>query len=279
MINRNNKILLCTLCLLLPVKLWGADKPAADLKFYDVEVIVFKNIKVPRSHEYNLPTPSASQTKKTLDLSRPSSIKKAQRLGFTPLKLDELRLQKIVDSIIRSSRYSLLIHTGWRQPGLEESKSIPVWVKGGKVFDTRYSSIDQFTRSTDIENGTSATNARRPGLKGLYELEGQITISLSRYLHTNAELVLRKPADSNSIQQQSEDTSADETADLMALQEQLLLNYGLKERRRMRSKRLHYLDHPEFGMIIQITPYEVPVKNVETSEPASTENPTSTPQS
>ena len=38
----------------------------------------------------------------------------------------------------------------------------------------------------------------------------------------------------------------------------ILNNHGLKEHRRMRSKNLHYLDNPEFSMLILITPYEAP---------------------
>ena len=37
----------------------------------------------------------------------------------------------------------------------------------------------------------------------------------------------------------------------------ILNNHRLREHRRMRSKNLHYLDSPEFGMLILITPYEV----------------------
>jgi hypothetical protein len=37
-----------------------------------------------------------------------------------------------------------------------------------------------------------------------------------------------------------------------------LLNYGLNEKRRMRSKKLHYLDSPQFGMLVLITPYQAP---------------------
>ena len=40
------------------------------------------------------------------------------------------------------------------------------------------------------------------------------------------------------------------------LRQKLLINYPLKEKRRMRSKRLHYLDHPEYGMLVLITPYQ-----------------------
>ena len=38
----------------------------------------------------------------------------------------------------------------------------------------------------------------------------------------------------------------------------ILNNHRLDEHRRMRSKNLHYLDNPEFGMLILITPYEAP---------------------
>jgi hypothetical protein len=38
----------------------------------------------------------------------------------------------------------------------------------------------------------------------------------------------------------------------------ILNNHSLREHRRMRSKNLHYLDNPEFALLILITPYEVP---------------------
>lgn len=241
----------------------ASDQP--EIKYYDVEVIVFKNIKVPRSHEYNLPTPSASRTEKTLDLSNPRSIKKAGKIGFTPLKLDELRLSDSVQSIIKSSRYSLLLHTGWRQPGLDEASSIPVWVKGGKIYDSSYSSIDQMTQfnsSKDDTNPAISNTGLTSRMRGLYELEGQITIILSRYLHTKTELVLRKPASVNTILQQGNALADNNESELLSMEGQLLLNYGLNEQRRMRSKKLHYLDHPEFGMLVLITPYEAAEESI-----------------
>ena len=36
----------------------------------------------------------------------------------------------------------------------------------------------------------------------------------------------------------------------------ILNNHSLRERRRMRSRHLHYLDNPEFAMLILITPYD-----------------------
>ena len=56
--------------------------------------------------------------------------------------------------------------------------------------------------------------------------------------------------------QQEELLNTADDRDLTALGGHLLLNYALNEQRRMRSRKLHYLDHPEFGMLILITPYE-----------------------
>jgi len=258
----------CLFMAVLPVSAQDT-KSAEDTKFYNVEIIVFKNINVPKAHEFKLPTPSASRTENTLDLSDPKSLKKARASGFVPLTPKELSLQGSVDRIVKSSRYNLLIHTGWRQPGLDETQSIPVWIKGGKVFDSRYSSIDQAVSADTRKNDSTQISPNQPTtLDGLYELEGLVTITLSRYLHTRAELVLRKPADAASLIQQADEFADTEQLEMMNLEGQLLLNYGLNEQRRMRSRKLHYLDHPEFGMLVLITPYEAPVAE----EPVVSEN-------
>ncbi len=247
------------------------------LRFYDVEIVIFKNLNVPGSHEFNLPTPSASRAPNTLDLASPASIARAAKVGFTPLPSAELQLMDSVKSIVRSSRYELLVHTGWRQPGLDESKSIPVWVRGGTVFDSTYSSIDQVT-----ETPAASSGSRRASLPSdlLYELEGQITVTLSRYLHTRAELVLRKPAQPGNLLILNEDPAGQPNGqDDLALEGRLLLNYALNEQRRMRSRKLHYLDHPEFGMLVLITPFESAAdEDIEPSEdePPPPEETTST---
>jgi hypothetical protein len=174
------------------------------------------------------------------------------------------------------------LHTGWRQPGSDEKNSVPVWIKGGKVYSDDYSSIDQFkeiknvTPANEFQNeslkvANSVPEKSRQTSKGLYELEGQITVTLSRYLHTKVELVLRKPANPVELLQQNSTPSLfDENR---IIEGQLLLNYGLNEKRRMRSKKLHYLDSPQFGMLVLITPYVAPApleESVGDSTPVTT---------
>jgi len=245
-----------------------------EQRIYDVEVILFKNKSVPKGHEVNLPTPAATHTPDTIDLFDPKQVEAAAAKGFSILQPADLRLLDVVQKIVKSSRYDLLAHIGWRQPGLDKAHAIPVWVHGGKIFDQNYSSIDQTEsgvlnsneRTQAADNGSSqaALTAAPSGAsqltttpvpqRGLYELDGAITIILARYLHTQADLVLRKPATLESlIQRVAQDKLPDTQPG-----ERILLNYALKERRRMRSKRLHYLDSPQFGMLVLITQYQKP---------------------
>ena len=96
----------------------------------------------------------------------------------------------------------------------------------------------------------------------LYELEGKITISLSRYLHTYADLVLRRPR--LTVDPKLRNVAQDRYLAAYSADTRILNNHSLKEHRRMRSKTLHYLDSPEFAMLILITPYKVPEVFVET---------------
>lgn len=307
-----------TIASLLATAIHAADE--AEIRFYDVEVIIFKNDKGPKSEETILPVSSPGFDDEILDLSSPLSIEAARQKLFEIIPTEELRLNEQVIKIVKSNRYSLLAHAGWRQPGLEKGLEMPVWIKGGRLYGDEYTSIDNqidldamlkadifgledpadlgetesakadqassdqpSTEPAASEIPASASTGLEPLLQdsidaklaqienmgtespGLYELEGKITITLSRYLHTQADLVLRKPRlsieapapDEIAVSQLSVESQSDT---------RILNNHSLKESRRMRSNKLHYLDSPEFSMLVLITPYEAP-EEVETADP------------
>jgi len=248
-----------------------------DIPSYDVEVIVFKNIKVPKSREFVLPVSSPGLDESMFDLSSESSIETAAESGYAVLAEADYRLLEIVERLDKSSRYELLLHAAWRQPGLELEKVMPVWLRGGRIYGNEYTSIDNQIELGDNSTTEEGENNEETNYEfdeqtleslelqllekqeaqrhdGLYEFEGKITIALSRYLHTYTNLVLRRPrlsADpvlNNAAQNAYVAANAADT--------RILNNHRIKEHRRMRSKRLHYLDHPEFAMLILITPYE-----------------------
>jgi hypothetical protein len=243
-----------------------------EIKFYDVELIIFKNDKGPKGQEYILPESSPRVEGNVLDLSSPKSIKAAKKSSYEIIPLGEMRLTETALSIVDSDRYSLLAHVAWRQPGVEKDKALPVWVKGGRVFGEEFISIDnqidsELLAKTEYLNAQNSATLSASGSSAiqnptytsgsiLYELEGTITIGLSRYLHTYADLVLRKPR--LTIEPSAEISELDQSSIENLPDTRILNNHSLRERRRMRSNKLHYLDSPEFSMLILITPYEPP---------------------
>lgn len=232
-----------------------------ELRYYDVELVIFKNVRAPKGNELILPVSSPLKDKQILDLSSPKSIKAAKKKSFSILKTEQLRLQDQVRKIVKSPYYELLTHVGWRQPGLEKEKAMSVWIRGGRKFSDEYITIDEHminlanSDSNEFADNSSGIANISATTKGkVYELEGKITIVLARYLHTYTDLVLRRP-------RLSLDDTLENPEQMQILPNDLadtriLNNHSMKERRRMRSKSLHYLDSPEFSLLVLITPYQ-----------------------
>ena len=247
---------------------------------YEVEIILYKNTKAPKSKEYILPVGSPAKDDGTIDFSQPSSIEAAKEQQYEVVPKTELRLANTAKKISRSSRYEVLTHFAWRQPGLEKSRVLPVWIKAGRRYGNEFISIDDqiklLKQNQAVENvedlnsvDVAQNNLNEPDItktttpltkantSGLYEVEGEIKVALSRYLHVYTDLVLRKPR--GSIDLQTEVTGSDPLFYENLANARILDNHRLKEHRRMRSETLHYLDSPELSMLILITPYEIPV--------------------
>jgi hypothetical protein len=279
-------------CLLTLAALLPAAAPAQstdeseEIPRYDVEVVIFKNIKAPQSREFVLPVASPSRGEKIVDLASADSVEEAQEFGFEILPTSKLRMLEIVGRLVESSRYELLLHVAWRQPGLDRESAVPVWLKGGRIYGKEYTSIDNQIEmmgsipyvadpgeETSFEFDAQTTEALEQQLqqqrestshRGLYELEGKITVALSRYLHTYADLVFRRPR--LTIDESTTNAAQDEYLAARAADTRILNNHRLEEHRRMRSRNLHYLDNPEFGILILITPYEAPDEPLEAAQ-------------
>jgi hypothetical protein len=278
-----NKSYLLTLIFIISIQAYAYAE--GEVKFYDVELVVFKNDKGPKGHEYILPESLPPTDGNVLDLSSPASIKAAKKKFYEIIPVDEMRLSETVLKIVESDRYSLLAHVAWRQPGVDKDKALPIWIKGGRLYGEEFISIDNQidsellakTEYLGAQNASTlsagaSSNSQTPRYtsgSNLYELEGTITIGLSRYLHTYADLVLRKPR--LTIDPTIEVPGLDQTVIENLPDTRILNNHSLKERRRMRSNKLHYLDSPEFSLLVLITPYEPPPADEETTGISSSE--------
>lgn len=86
---------------------------------------------------------------------------------------------------------------------------------------------------------------------GLPRLHGTLDVTVSRYLHFNADLWY----ETGDLGQEPRVFSADGTS-LAALPTKRFIH--IAERRRMRSQEVHYIDHPKIGIIVRIDPLPIP---------------------
>lgn len=216
-------------------------------------------------------TGEASTTRPSWDnglaaLEKPAPVDPA-RDPFLPLPEAMRSMDRFANAMDRSGQYRVLFHEAWRQPVTELEDSPALLIQGGDSFD----------------NHT--------------ELEGSITLSVSRYLHLHTRLwftefepnygqppgawpeLPRRPdapqpdtagrdgaaplwADEwQSPTGNAWDMSLNTTSSLPDFLEEDYLPrriVTLNQQRRMRSEELHYLDHPIIGLLIRVTPYERP---------------------
>jgi hypothetical protein len=143
-------------------------------------------------------------------------------------------LEGLARSLKRSSKYRFLTHLAWRQPIRASEDPTPILIQTGDHFD------DYFM------------------------IDGTLTISRSRYLHVNTDLWATQftPKHGPGAPTANIDIATAEKYPEIAKWEQNrnqhipIQSFPLKQSRRMRSATLHYIDHPLFGILIQVNRYE-----------------------
>ena len=128
---------------------------AAPPPLYDVELVIFKNRQVPKSREFALPVSSPNKDDNAIELAKPASFADVESQGYQFLPGESLRLIDQVERLIESPRYELLMHVGWRQPGLEREAALPLWIRAGRIYGPEYTSIDM--RIPLLESRRAAT--------------------------------------------------------------------------------------------------------------------------
>ena len=160
---------------------------------------------------------------------------------WRPLHPDEYILNNVAERLKKSGRYRILQHLAWRQPVVDKANSQPIQIRAGRDFselfpERAFRPIEFSDTLTDAEESNFTTEVR--------ELDGTINIVIGRYIHLYTDLVYRLP--------RSNPTELRDALD----RDQILVDYSIKSHRRMRSKELHYIDHPLVGVIVEAIPIE-----------------------
>lgn len=238
--------------LLLTLALFNFPLQAADIRYYDVEVIIFEHLQSDSRDAEQWPEQLEREVPENMveiggewPGGRPEDYDPA--LSFTPLPKSKWRLMAEAEKINSSDSRRLLAHIGWVFPGLSQEQAISV----------HFNQTVPATQNT-IE-GAAAIDARvlEGGTLVGGTLDALIRISLARYLRVETDVLFSLDeiaGEENSLLNENDVEGEAEASPTPRY------FHAQQLRRRIRSTELHYLDHPVLGMLIMFTPHETKVK-------------------
>ena len=217
---------LTALALAAIVAAMSAMPAAASDRWFTVEVIVFDELPNQSLHDELWPAdPGEPSLQGAIELAHShEGDSGGTPHAFRLVNRSELSLLAVWNKLRGSARYRPFLHAGWRLPGLPSSAARPAHVSANLV-DGRFEAAQREV-------------AERP------TVHGTVTVSLGRYLEVAVDLLYHRP-------------SSDEAPLLPAAPSR----FRLVAERRMRSGELHYIDHPVFGVLMQITPFQPGIRS------------------
>ena len=196
------------------------------------------------------------------------SVTAALPVAFELLPAEQYKLTEQIIALTKQNDFRPLFHGAWFQTMADRENSIAVVIRGGDQFDDHF------------------------------ELEGTIKLSVERYLHVQTDLWLSRfinaaasdepnwntlpkvPVQELYKTKATKDFFIDTSQTLQFLDQQDSFGFieqrqyrvektvVMRQDRRMRSSELHYIDHPLFGALVKVTPYEVAFVTPPEAEPA-----------
>jgi hypothetical protein len=188
-------------------------------RWFEVELIVFEHTGGGNREPWRLEK-GLPEPRAPIELLPPAEGSGAPQ-PFQMLARHELTLTSVARLLGGAQSYRPLLHVGWRQPAGSGPAARPVQISGGGPL-----------APVTLELGDRLMDSPPQ------ELHGTVRLLLQRFLHLDVDLTLYRP------------TPAAVYPGVEV--------YRMTERRRLRSKELHYFDHPSFGLLAMITPYQLP---------------------
>lgn len=190
---------------------------AADKRWYQAEIIIAERIDNSMDEEQH---PTALVT----PVPSGKALKEYPSIGsqaFTRLPSNQHRLTSVKKRLVAAAAYRVLFHEAWPIAIARDEPTIWIEVKSG---------AEQH---------------------GHYELEGKVGVSMGRFLHLHTQLHLNKFI----LEALPADNQLNLFLDIPYKQAQISQRFSMQQKRKMRSKELHYLDHPNLVLLVRFDPY------------------------
>lgn len=225
-----------------------------------------------------------------LEPGEPVSEPVPMPVAFEMLPEEELQLSDTLKKLSRSPQFDTLLHVAWRQPTFDKEHSQTVLLYEGMtepVPENTEENVSTTARTRALSDNKLHVNDHTDEGPLNPQVIGTVQLSVARYLHLAADLIYRVPVserlaiplpDLELWYDRPYPTLSQHQGPAYQLEKwNVIHGFRLEESRRMRSKKVHYLDHPFFGVVVLVTPVELPKKPEENSILDPTRN-ISTPQ-
>ena len=233
--------------LLFATLLLSSALTAEELPLYRVELILFSQTPVPGEDE-TWPPPQHHPLLAEAQVPETGS-------STAPLDKTSASMNAILSTLKRSALYQPLFHSVWIQPGwpAAEARAVRIEIPRDAALP-----VEIFSDKPPIMTHSTARPAWQllPGFTSEPVVDdllyGTLTISLARYLHADFDLMYRKKnTGETAVPQEAFDPLLGPPP-----QQSTYIDIPLRQKRRMRSREIHYIDHPLLGALIEITPVE-----------------------
>jgi hypothetical protein len=233
---------------------------AEDVRYYDFEIIIFESV----DHENKISEVwkndvviDPPETFVTLGQPYPGPMPKEfnPKFTFKLLPQNAYRLSEEAKLIEADNNYRILLHTAWRQPGMSEETALPIHLH--KEFSVTTPSQTTAIATTPDMPAVNLPAPRETTTITRSILDGYLKIILSRYLHAEFNLVYKTGLPYNPVTSTIKPEATDEETDTTQTAGPVIVSYHLQQSRKMRSKEIHYIDHPVIGVVILAWPVEI----------------------
>ncbi|MES9951660.1 MAG: CsiV family protein [Candidatus Thiodiazotropha sp. 6PLUC2] len=222
--KEKNLLLILGFLLILPMSLQAESNSGETSEpWYQFEILVFRRIAPGAGGTEAWEfDPGIPDQEGSVRLNRGPLTQGNKPIAYRALPAVEKSLTEAWSIMRRSRDYRPLYHIAWRQPVTHPDRATPLY------FSLKPKSNSAFDEP-------------------LPRLEGRIKFGVKRYLHLETDILLRAE-NSNSLSEEGYGPS--------------FRSYRMQDKRRMRSGKLHYLDHPVLGVLAIAKRYEMPVPEV-----------------
>ncbi|MCL1143144.1 peptidoglycan binding protein CsiV [Shewanella gaetbuli] len=179
------------------------------------------------------------------------------------LSESQSKFAEIIKAVSRERNVKPMLHLTWQQDMQSKRRTKPIRIFAGKDFSDQFeyhgqqivekndSLPDVQFSMNDFSNFGQFIEPQH--VKPVWEIDGTINIYLSHYLYIENDLALRKPIQKLVENHYSEFNEFDAVnTQVEKTMQPFLQSIPLKQNRRVRSGEIHYFDHPQMGIVMQI---------------------------